>query len=86
MKYIKFGSSNCPNCVKLDALIDMHVLTNGLDVVYENIDNTSSLEYAKSLGIRAIPVIIAFDAEGNEVKRLNGLKPLPTVKAFFESS
>ena len=86
MKYIKFGSSNCPNCVKLDALIDNHDLTNGLDVVYENIDNSSSLEYAKSLGIRAIPAIVAFDAEGNEVKRLNGFKPLPTVKAFFEST
>lgn len=57
-----------------------------LDVIYADLDQQAGKDLAQKHNVRAYPVIILLDREGNEVKRLQGVisrAPLEEVIDLF---
>lgn len=69
MRLIKFETVNCTPCKMVDSLL------NSKNIKPEVLEVTENMEYAESLGVSSVPVLILFDDNDKEVSRVLGFKP-----------
>ncbi len=74
---------HCSGCIQLQKLIDdlPEELTSGIESV--NIDEVPRQELA-TLKIRGVPLMIAFDDEGTEIGRLQGVPTKSVLEEFIQ--
>jgi thioredoxin-like negative regulator of GroEL len=70
---VKFGAPWCGPCKSVDGLLDTLSLDTIANILKVNVDENPDI--AGDFKIMSIPVVILFDAEGNEIRRSNGFKP-----------
>lgn len=71
MKVIRFTASWCAPCKALAKTLEE--VSTDIEIEVEDIDDENSR--ANVYGIRSVPTLIMLDDNGQEVKRLIGLKP-----------
>ena len=76
-KYVA-KSWHCAGCVQVGKMIGENSNIKEVDI------DTLSRADLKDLNIRAVPVLIAFDSEGNELERLSGVPSQNSLDAFLE--
>lgn len=79
MKIIKFSSSFCGSCRKLDAILQVANLIPDEEILI----TTDDLELARRYNISAFPTLLKLDDNELEIDRISGLVPLSKLKEFF---
>ena len=72
----------CSGCVQLQKLIDALPDEIGSQIESVDIDTVSRQDLGK-LKIRGVPVMVAFDDEGNEIGRLTGVPTKSVLEEFI---
>lgn len=80
MKLVKFGAEWCGPCRMLDQQLENFSLC---EVVKYNIDDEENEALCEQYKVRNIPLTIALDDNGNELKRWVGVFDLNEVKQFI---
>jgi len=76
-KILYFSSSWCNPCKQLAPTMEK----SGLP--YQKVDVDNDTELSAKYGIRNIPTLVKVDANGNEISRMTGNKPLATIQNWY---
>ena len=76
-KILYFSSGWCNPCKQLAPTMEK----SGLP--YQKVDVDMDTELSAKYGIRNIPTLVKVDANGNEISRMTGNKPLVTIQNWY---
>ncbi len=78
MKIVKYYSDGCAPCKQLKQV------TTALKLEFdEEVNLSSEPQRAFSQGIKAVPTIVKYDDNGNEINRIIGLTSAACLREFF---
>lgn len=68
-KIIKFETNNCAPCKMVGMVLDQK------NVEYEIVQVEESLDYAESMSVHQVPVVMVLNESGEELERVEGFNP-----------